>query len=91
MTLRIALATALCLAATTAGLAAELTLSDKLALKNSCGKELQSLCGNVQRGDGRGQQCIADNQAKFSAECTATLDALRDKLGLPAKSGTGAT
>ena len=91
MTLRIALATALCLAATTAGFSAELSFSDKLALKNSCGKELEALCGNVQRGDGRGKQCIADNQTKFSSECTASLDALREKLGLPPTTGTGAT
>jgi hypothetical protein len=91
MTFRIALATALCLAATTAGIAAELSFSDKLALRNSCGKELQALCGEVQRGEGRGQQCIADNLAKFSAECTATLDSLREKLGLPPKTETGAT
>ena len=90
MTLRIALATALCLVATSAGIAAELSWSDKLALKNTCGRDLQTLCGQVERGDGRMMQCVADNETKLSTQCAATIDELRGKLGLPMEKATNA-
>lgn len=87
MTIRFALATALCLAATSAGLAAELSWGDKLALQKSCGSDLKSLCGAVERGDGRMMQCIADNQSKLSTQCAATIAQVRDKLGWPMETG----
>jgi hypothetical protein len=83
VTIRIALATALCLAATSAGLAAELSWGDKLALQKSCGNDLKALCGQVERGEGRMMQCVADNQSKLSPQCASTIEELRGKLGWP--------
>ena len=83
MTIRFALATALCIAATSASFAAELSWADKLALQKSCGSDLQTLCGQVERGEGRMMQCIADNQSKLSTQCASTIDDLRSKLGWP--------
>lgn len=83
MTIRFAIATALCLAATSAGLAAELSWGDKLALQKACGNDLMALCGEVERGEGRMMQCVADNQSKLSAQCASTIEELRSKLDWP--------
>jgi hypothetical protein len=83
VTIRFALATALCLAATVAAGAAELSWGDKLTLQKACGNDLKALCGAVERGDGRMMQCIADNRSKLSTQCAATIAPLRDKLGWP--------
>jgi hypothetical protein len=83
MRLKLALATACCLIATSTGFAAELSWGDKLALQKACGSDLKALCGEVERGEGRMMQCIADNQSKLSTQCAATIAPLRDKLGWP--------
>jgi len=83
MRLKLAVAAACCLIATSPGFAAELSWSDKLALQKACGNDLKALCGEVERGDGRMMQCVADNQSKLSPQCTSTIEQLRDKLGWP--------
>ncbi|WP_349357652.1 cysteine rich repeat-containing protein [Stappia sp.] len=40
-------------------------------LHSSCGKDIETYCKSVNLGNGRMQQCLADNADKISATCKA--------------------
>lgn len=43
------------------------------ALISACRSELQSLCGNVERGGGRKLQCLKDNESKLGGDCRSAI------------------
>ncbi|HWA63742.1 MAG TPA: cysteine rich repeat-containing protein [Caulobacteraceae bacterium] len=42
-------------------------------LRDSCGKDIQTLCPGVQPGGGRIAQCLKEHQDKVSATCKSAI------------------
>lgn len=61
--------------------AAELSLWDKLALRNACAADLELLCGGIEPGEGRLRQCLADRTESFSEGCLDVLLNYQERLG----------
>jgi hypothetical protein len=64
----------------TASSAQELSLWDKLALQKACSADLETLCGTVERGEGRILQCVNQNAEKLSAECSRAVAHYKDQV-----------
>ena len=62
--------------------AAELSLWDKLTLRNACAADLETLCGGIEPGEGRLRQCLSENAASFSDPCLEVLLNFEEKLGV---------
>jgi cysteine rich repeat protein len=58
------------IAVSTAALAAD--VSDR-AGRASCKADVEKLCANVERGEGRIVQCLKENEAKLSTPCKAAV------------------
>lgn len=67
------------LLATSAG-AAELSLWDKLTIRNACRADMEALCNGVPRGDGRLLQCVEDHLPQFSEGCRSVIESYREQL-----------
>jgi hypothetical protein len=59
--------------------AQQLSMSDKMALRDNCKQDIQKLCPNVKPGNGGLMACVKENKEKLSAQCSATIDALAAK------------
>jgi hypothetical protein len=79
---------AACLPTTT--LAAGLNTGQRLDILRACRQDLQSLCGDTDRGGGRMLQCMAANRDKLSSGCSDTLAKYRPPAAQPTD-GAGAT
>lgn len=53
--------------------AQQLSMSDKLALRDNCKQDIQTLCPNVKPGDGGLMACVKQNKDKLSPTCSATI------------------
>lgn len=63
-----------------AATAQELGFFEKLELSQACSKDIQTLCGSVERGEGRLLQCVRDNAEKLSQPCHEAITKLRGDL-----------
>jgi hypothetical protein len=63
-----------------AAIAQELSFFQKMELKNACEKDMETLCGTTERGDGRLLECIRQNVEKLSQPCHDTIAKLRGDL-----------
>jgi hypothetical protein len=61
-------------------MAQDLSLFEKMELKQACGKDIETLCGAVERGDGRMLQCIRQSAEKLSQPCHDAIAKLRGNL-----------
>ncbi|ASD63946.1 cysteine rich repeat-containing protein [Bdellovibrio bacteriovorus] len=43
-----------------------------------CAKDRETLCGTVERGEGRVLKCMMDNKDKLSADCKAKFEKMKD-------------
>lgn len=67
------------LAAASAVSAQQLSLSDKLQIRNDCGPDIQRLCPGVKPGGGELLTCVKDKKAELSKVCSDTLGKLMAK------------
>ena len=80
----IALALVLAAASASGALAQQLSLWDKMELRNACGPDIKAVCGAVEPGEGRMAQCIRDNVEALSQPCREVMARLRaDLAGAP--------
>ncbi|GGG10002.1 hypothetical protein GCM10010924_43690 [Rhizobium wenxiniae] len=59
--------------------AQQLSMSDKLALRDNCKQDIQKLCADIKPGGGQLMACVQEKKAQLSQECAATLADLRAK------------
>ena len=78
--MRIAVLCLILAALPAAATAEELSFFDKMALRQACEKDFDSLCGSVERGEGRMLQCIRENAEKLSQPCHDAIAKLRGDL-----------
>lgn len=45
-----------------------------------CAKDRETLCGNVEKGEGRIMKCMHDNMDKVSAECKAHMEKMKEHM-----------
>lgn len=64
----------------TGTIAQELSFLEKMELKQACEKDIKTLCGAVERGDGRMLQCIREGADKLSQPCHDAVAKLRGDL-----------
>lgn len=60
--------------------AQELSFFDKMELKQACEKDVEALCGSVERGEGRLLHCVRENADKLSQPCHDAVAKLRGEL-----------
>ncbi|MFK4769472.1 cysteine rich repeat-containing protein [Rhizobium sp. ZW T2_16] len=72
-------ATAFLLLTAAAASAQQMSMNDRLALRDNCKQDIQKLCPGIKPGDGQLMACIQEKKAQLSKECAATLDDLRAK------------
>lgn len=53
--------------------AQQLSMSDKLALRDNCKQDIQALCPGVKPGDGGLATCVRENKDKLSEQCSKTF------------------
>lgn len=46
--------------------------------KDVCAKDRETLCGKVERGEGRVLKCMMDNKENLSADCKAKFEKMKD-------------
>ena len=63
-----------------AGDAIELTVSSVKRAVLVCANEIESLCADVQAGEGRIAQCLLDNKAKLSDPCNAEVAGVEARI-----------
>lgn len=78
--MRIAILCLILAAMPAAAVAEELSFLQKLELRQACEKDVETLCGSVERGEGRMMQCIRNSADKLSQPCLDALDKLRGDL-----------
>ena len=61
--------------------AQQLSVSDKLALRNNCKADVQKLCAGVEPGDGTLMVCMQENKDQLSQQCSDTIGKLMAKRG----------
>ncbi|MDM9624969.1 cysteine rich repeat-containing protein [Rhizobium sp. S152] len=64
---------------TSAGVASaqqQLSMSQKMELRDNCKQDIQQLCPGIQPGNGELMACIKENKAKLSGICTSTIEKL---------------
>ncbi|MBO9196763.1 cysteine rich repeat-containing protein [Rhizobium sp. 16-449-1b] len=66
----------LLISAGTASAQQQLSMSQKMELRDNCKQDIQQLCPGVQPGDGGIMACVKENKAKLSSMCSATIDKL---------------
>jgi hypothetical protein len=54
----------------------QLSMSQKMELRDNCKQDIQQLCPGVEPGDGGIMACVKENKAKLSGMCSATIDKL---------------
>lgn len=57
----------------TAASAQDLSLQQKIALKQACGPDIRRLCGSVTPGGGKIISCMQEHRKEVSQSCTRTL------------------
>ena len=60
--------------------AQELGFFEKMELKQACEKDIETLCGSVELGEGRMLQCIREGADKLSQPCHDAITKLRGDL-----------
>ena len=78
--MRIAVLCLIIAAMPAAATAQDLSFFEKLELKQACEKDVETLCGTVERGEGRMLQCIRDNTEKLSQPCRSAIGKIRGDL-----------
>lgn len=65
----------------TAGAAAaqQLSMSDRLALRDNCKEDIKTLCPAIQPGGGKLMTCVEQNRDKLSKACATTIADLAAK------------
>jgi uncharacterized low-complexity protein len=53
------------------------------ALKKACGSDIQTYCGDAEKGGGRVGRCLRDNFDKLSGDCQTQLKAMRSQWRRP--------
>ncbi|MBP1849472.1 cysteine rich repeat-containing protein [Rhizobium halophytocola] len=64
----------------TAASAAQLSLSDKLELRNNCGADIKALCAGIAPGEGRVMACVKEKKAELSKPCADSMAKMAAKL-----------
>lgn len=59
--------------------AQQLSMSDKLALRDNCKQDIQKLCPDVKPGGGALMACVKENKDKLSSACATTIADLKAK------------
>jgi len=65
--------TAILLMTAASASAQQLSMSDRLALRDNCKQDIQKLCPNIKPGGGELLACVREKQDQLSQECSATL------------------
>lgn len=78
--IRLFVMAALVVAVPTYAQAQSLSLFDKMELGRACSADVETLCGNVEQGNGQMGQCLKDNAELLSEGCSATIAKFRAKL-----------
>lgn len=47
---------------------------------NACAKDRETLCGNIEPGEGRIMKCMRDNKDKLSTECKAQHEKMKSHM-----------
>jgi hypothetical protein len=63
-----------------AATAQELSFFAKMELKQACEKDIETLCGSVERGEGRLLQCVRESADMLSQPCHDAVAKLRGEL-----------
>jgi hypothetical protein len=60
----------------TAGAASaqQLSISDRLSLRNNCRPDVQKLCPDAQPGNGGIFACLQENKSQLSESCSTTIE-----------------
>jgi Golgi apparatus protein 1 len=58
----------------------ELSLSSVKRAASVCANEIDTLCANVDAGEGRIAQCLIDNRSKLSAPCSAEVAGVEARI-----------
>lgn len=66
-------ATAIFLMATAAASAQQLSMSDKLTLRDNCKQDIQKLCPDIKPSGGELLACVQEKKAELSQQCSTTL------------------
>lgn len=67
------------LAAVSGVSAQQLSMSQKLQIRNDCGADIQKLCPGMRAGDGKLMGCIQSKKEQLSKTCSDTLAAVLPK------------
>jgi hypothetical protein len=65
----------------TAGTASaqQMSMSDKMALRDNCKQDIQTLCPNAKPGGGEVLACVQEKKAQLSEQCSTTIAELMAK------------
>jgi hypothetical protein len=58
----------------------DLTLSSVKRAANVCSKEIDTLCADVDAGEGRIAQCLINNKSKLSAPCSSEIAGVEARI-----------
>lgn len=78
--MRLALLCLVLAALPAAAVADELSFLEKLDLKQACERDIETLCGSVERGEGRMLQCIRASTDELSQPCLDAIGRIRSDL-----------
>ncbi|AYD02993.1 cysteine rich repeat-containing protein [Neorhizobium sp. NCHU2750] len=67
------------LASASVASAQQLSMSDKLALRDNCKQDFQELCPGIAPGDGKLMACINQKKDKLSSACSSTIAGIMAK------------
>ena len=56
--------------------AQQMSMSDKMALRDNCKQDIQTLCPNAKPGGGEVLACIKEKKEQLSEQCSTTIAAI---------------
>ncbi len=59
--------------------AQQLSMSNRIALRDNCKEDIQRLCAGIQPGGGQLLSCVQEKKSQLSKACSETLTALQAK------------
>ncbi len=65
--------TAILLMTATVASAQQLSINDRLALRDNCKQDIQKLCPDIKPGGGELLACVQEKKAELSQQCSTTL------------------